>query len=93
MQAQDKLKRSDDVVSREVGGELVLLDLEGGQYFGLDQVGARVWELLGDEPQTIASLADDLAGEFDAPRERIEADLLDLATQMGAQGLVTRLEN
>ena len=53
MQLSDKFAVSDEVVAREVGGEMVLLDLASGQYFGLDTVGGRIWELLSERPRTL----------------------------------------
>jgi hypothetical protein len=35
-----------DQVSSDLGGEVAILDLTGGMYYGLDAVGARVWELV-----------------------------------------------
>lgn len=89
MQMSDRLTVSDDVVTREVGGELVLLDLNSGQYFGLDAVGGRIWELLAESPRDLAQLCDQIEAEFDAPRDRIEADLLALASQLKEQELVS----
>ena len=88
MQLTDRFVVSEDVVAREVGGEIVLLDLNSGQYFGLDSVGGRIWELLSERPHTLAELCDLVEAEFDAPRERIEADLLSLATELKAQELI-----
>lgn len=66
---------SDDVVSRDVAGEMVLLDLASGLYFGLDPVGSRAWERLSDGPADLVQLADLIEAEFDAPRDVIERDL------------------
>lgn len=88
MELSEKFKISDDVVAREVGGEMVLLDLASGQYFGLDSVGGRIWELLTDQPHTLAQLCDEIEAEFDAPRDKIEADLLALAVQLREQELI-----
>lgn len=88
MQLTDRFTVSEDVVVREVGGELVLLDLGSGQYFGLDAVGARIWELLSGQPRRLAELCDLIEGEFDAPRERIEADMIALAAQLKDQDLI-----
>ena len=88
MQLTDSYTISDDVVAREVGGEMVLLDLASGQYFGLDTVGGRFWELLSDRPHTLAELCDAIEAEFDAPRDRIEADMMALAKQMRDQELI-----
>ena len=88
MQLSDSYTTSDDVVAREVGGEMVLLDLASGQYFGLDTVGGRIWELLSDRAHTLSELCDVIESEFDAPRERIEADMMALAQQLSEQELI-----
>lgn len=88
MQLSDAITISDEVVAREVGGEMVLLDLASGQYFGLDPVGARIWELLSERPQSVAELADIIEAEFDAPRATIEGDILALAQQLREKELI-----
>lgn len=88
MQLSDRFTVSDDVVAREVGGETVLLDLSSGQYFGLDTIGGRIWELLSERGQTLKELCDQIEAEFDAPRDRIEADLIVLAKQLSDQELI-----
>lgn len=88
MNLNDTLSVSEEVVARDVGGEMVLLDLASGQYFGLDKVGGRTWELLSQRSYTIAELCDVVEAEFDAPRERIEEDLRALASQLAEQKLI-----
>ncbi len=88
MQLTDRFTVSDDVVTREVSGELVLMDLNSGQYFGLDAVGGRIWELLSESPHQLSELCDKIESEFDAPRDRIESDLIALATQLRDQELI-----
>lgn len=88
MQLSDTFKTSNEVVAREVGGEMVLLDLASGLYFGLDPVGARIWEMLSGGPHSLAQLCDAIEAEFDAPRERIESDLMALAAQLREQELI-----
>lgn len=90
MQLEQRFAVSDDVVAREVGGEVVLLDLASGQYFGLDPVGGRFWELLAERPQSLAELCNSIEAEFDASRERIEKDLLALAAQLQDQELIEK---
>jgi hypothetical protein len=78
---------STDVLFQEVGGEAVLLDLASETYFGLNPVGTRIWQLLGDG-SALQSIRDTLVAEYDAPPEQIETDLLTLATQLSDAGLV-----
>jgi hypothetical protein len=78
---------SPDVLFQEVGEETVLLDLASESYFGLNEVGARIWQLIGDGA-TLQSIFDALVAEFDAEPERIRADLLALVDELAKAGLI-----
>lgn len=82
-----RLSHSDEVLYQEVGGEAVLLDLASEQYFGLDPVGTRIWELM-DGHRLLSDIHDVLCGEFDADRDRIGSDLLALVQSLMDAGLV-----
>lgn len=79
--------RSPDVLSQEVGGEAVLLDMSSEQYFGLNAVGLRVWDLL-TYPIALKAVHQQLCEEFDADPDRIQADLLQVVAQMVDAGLL-----
>jgi len=83
-----KVILSADVLSQEVKGETVLLDLASEQYFGLDDVGTRVWQLLG-EGKSLDELLFILLEEYDVERERLESDITDLLSRLIAAGLVS----
>lgn len=76
-----------DQVSSDLDGEAVILNLSSGVYFGLDPVGARVWELL-QERRTVGDICATMRGEFDVEPERCERELMDLLEQMRTEGLV-----
>ena len=78
---------SNDVLVQEVGGEAVLLDLAGEQYFGLNPVGTRIWALLAPAP-VLEQVHASLCAEFDADPARIETDLLALVQQLAEAGLI-----
>ena len=82
-----RVRPSTEVLAQEVGGEAVLLDLAGERYFGLDPIGTRIWQLLADAP-SLQQVHATLCGEFDAPAERIQADLLALVQELAVAGLV-----
>jgi hypothetical protein len=75
------------VMSRELEGEAVLLDVESGAYFGLDAPGRRVWELLG-EGRSLGEVNAALRSEFAAPAGRIESDVRDLVRDLVREGLL-----
>lgn len=73
---------------REVDGESVLLQIDTGEYFGLDAVGTRIWQLIvekGDLGEVAAAVID----EFDVAAERARGDLDRLVDQLTAMRLVT----
>lgn len=81
------LIRSEEVLYQEVGGEGVLLDLASEQYFGLDPVGTRIWNLL-DGDTCLDRIHAALADEYAADPARIGEDLLALARSLAEAGLV-----
>lgn len=78
---------ADTVVFQSIGGEGVLLDLARETYYGLNAVGMRIWTLLG-EGRDAARIATTLAAEFDAPAERIAADVDGLLAELADAGLI-----
>ena len=61
-----------DQVSCDLAGEAVILRLEQATYFGLDPVGARIWELI-QEPKTLGEIRDALVAEYDVEPVRCES--------------------
>jgi hypothetical protein len=87
MNEATRIRASKDVVSRVVDGEAVLLDLESGKYFGLNEVGARVWEHVQEET-TVGELLVRLLDEFDVEAPQLEADIEELLTELDGKGLI-----
>jgi hypothetical protein len=84
----ESIRVSDEVVSREVGDETMLLDLSSGTYFGLDPVGARFWQLL-EEGKSPIEARETLAAEYDVEPAQLERDLEALLDALASHGLVS----
>jgi hypothetical protein len=82
-----RVRPAADVLFRDLGGEAVLLDVASGSYFGLNEVGARVWQLVA-AGGTLAGIVAALAAEYDVPGERLQADVLALVEDLAANRLV-----
>jgi len=76
-----------NVLIRFLDGESVLLNVETERYFGLDSVGTRMWQLATAAPNVNEAL-DQLESEYDAPRERLRADLSGLLENLVQNGLI-----
>ena len=81
------MKPRDGVIAKMVGSEMVLLDYDRGIYYGLNPVGARVWQLLGDG-STVDQIIDRLTDEYDVARATLEADVTALLRDLEAKELV-----
>lgn len=68
-------KRVAGVVEAEVDGERVLLAPSSLAYFGLNAVGARVWDLVGERPQSLADLVATLTLEYDVDEATCRTDV------------------
>lgn len=75
------------VVAKRVGDEIVIVHLDQGFYYGLDPVGARIWELI-ESGTAVEEIVETLQAEYDAERERIAADVARLVADLEAHGLL-----
>ena len=87
MNLDQTLILSPDVLSQEVSGETVLLDLESESYFGLDAVGTRIWQLIRDSGD-LRTVYNTLLEEYEVDEPRLRADLEALITNACEQGLI-----
>jgi Coenzyme PQQ synthesis protein D (PqqD) len=74
-------------VSCDLAGEVIILGLRDGVYYGLDAVGARVWAAL-QERHTIAEIRDQILREYEVDPERCERDLVALIADLVRHSLV-----
>jgi hypothetical protein len=82
-----KLHVPPDVLVQELQGEAVLLNVRNGQYFGLDDVGTRMWAVL-TTTESFRSACETLLTEYKVEPGRLEQDLKDLVTKLVEHGLV-----
>lgn len=78
---------SSDVLSQEVAGETVLLDLTSEKYFGLDHVGTRVWQLLS-EGTPLSELVALLLTEYEVDEDQLQSDVSSLLESLQEAGLI-----
>ncbi|MBN1955300.1 MAG: PqqD family protein [Anaerolineae bacterium] len=76
-----------DVLFRDVGSEAVILSMGTGKYYGLDEVGTRMWALLA-EHRCLEPVYQALLTEYDVEAGRLEQDLLHLTNELVDCGLL-----
>ena len=83
-----KIKISSEVLTQEVGGETVILDLKTESYFGLDEVGTRIWQLLQQGKDT-QNITETMLDEYDVEEKQLEKDIQNLLTKLNEAGIIT----
>jgi hypothetical protein len=74
-------------VSCDLAGEVVILNMKDGFYYGLNGVGARIWSLL-EEPRRVADIQETLLDEYEVDPQVCETHLMALLKDLAAHGLV-----
>ena len=81
------LTRNPDLVAAGMNGDIVMMSIERGLYFGISGVGTRIWELL-EQPTRIDALAQAIQAEYDVDEATCQRDLLLFAGELVKHGVV-----
>jgi hypothetical protein len=76
-----------DQVSCDLAGEAAILNIKSGVYYGLNPVGARIWDLM-QQPRKVAEIQDEITNEYEVEPERCSRDLVALLEKLFAEGLI-----
>ena len=87
MNLNQKIIFAETVFAQEVDGEMVLLDMESENYFGLDEVGTAIWQAM-QEKETLKEVFDVLLDQYEVEEEMLEHDLSDFVGKLVESGLV-----
>ncbi len=85
------LKRDPDLVAAEMDGDLVMMSVHHGEYYGVGGVGPRIWELL-EHPVSVEQITTTICSEFEVEPERCREDMNGFALQLLEMGLVKTIE-
>lgn len=83
-------QRVDRVVTQRVEDQAILLQVDTGRYYSLDEVSGRVWELC-DGQHSVSAIAAELGREYEAPVEEVERDVLAFLEEMAGERLLNLL--
>jgi hypothetical protein len=84
---------SDDVVAREIEGEIIIVPLVAGigdledELFTLNETGKAIWELL-DGRRSLQEVARELSEKYAAEPEKIQTDVLGLVGELLRRGMI-----
>ena len=75
------------IVAQQAAGQWVLLDVSTGQYYSLDQVGGRIWQLC-DGTRSVRQIAEVVSDEYDAAGQSVEHDVAGLVSDLVGESLL-----
>ena len=75
------------MVSGNMDGEVVMLSIQRGEYFGLDKIGSRIWELI-ENLVSIKEIRSILIEEYDVDEETCLKDLIEFLEDLQNKGLL-----
>ncbi|MBE6949973.1 MAG: lasso peptide biosynthesis PqqD family chaperone [Ruminococcaceae bacterium] len=81
------LSRRAGLMTADMNGSAVMMDIMTGKYYNLGEVGGRIWELL-EEPMTVGALVEKLTGEYDVSAEQCRADIAPFLKTLLERGLL-----
>ena len=84
---ESKVQRNPEMVSGNMDGEIVMLSLQRGEYFGLDKVGSRIWELI-EQLIVVDNIKKVLLDEYEVDVLTCEKDLLEFLEDLESKGLL-----
>ncbi|HEY4785221.1 MAG TPA: lasso peptide biosynthesis PqqD family chaperone [Bacteroidales bacterium] len=84
---QTTVRRNTNMVTSKIDDEIVMMSVENGEYYGLDPVGSRIWELI-EKPIQIADLITTLMDEFEVERENCERDTFEFLKELNTKRLL-----
>jgi hypothetical protein len=87
----DRLSPRDHVFAREFDGELVILDLDGGLYYGLDEIASAAWTRVCDQKKSIREAVSDMLARYEVDEQTLMNDIVALATEWITKGLVQQV--
>lgn len=76
-----------DQVSADLGGEMAILNLKNGVYYGLNEIGAKIWNLI-QAPRKVSEIRDAILEQYEVEPERCERDLLAILQKLLDAGLI-----
>ena len=83
--------RSEELVTSNLDGEVVMMSIDRGKYYGLDPIASQIWELL-ETPCSIRALCDQLLPRYEVGREQGEKDVLAFCQQAREQNIIRVLK-
>lgn len=82
-----RLQRKSDLLFNEIDGEVVMLSIENNEYYGMDKVGSRIWELLKQQ-MSYKDLVAKLMDEYEVSEKQCKEETISFLQKLADKKLV-----
>lgn len=81
------LQRSGDIITSEADGEIVMMNIETGQYHSINEVGSDIWKML-ESPIKLSDICKNLLADYDIDEKTCEDEVLKFVEHLSNEGLL-----
>lgn len=81
------VQRNNEVFANEIDGEVVMMNIQTGKYYGLDDVGTRIWEMMKEEIQ-VQQIIRQLLKEYNVSEQECAQDVMQLLSDLEQNQLI-----
>jgi hypothetical protein len=92
LELSSQITRKNELFYAAVGEELVMMSTEEGNYYGLDPVGRRIWEIIG-KPRTVSDICCELLMDYDVSAAACEVEVLAFLKELVEHRVVNVVAN
>jgi hypothetical protein len=86
-----RIIRKTNFLSSEIDDEVVILNIDKGEYNGLDEIGSDIWNFL-ESPLFLSDLVKILTEKYNVDQQQCTSDVIEFITELEKAGLI-RIEN
>lgn len=81
------ISKKEDAVMAELDGKVVIMSIENGQYYALDEIGTDIWKSI-EGSIAVKSIVEQLVQEYKVSEERCIEDLIAFLQSIESKGLI-----
>ena len=86
------LERNSEMIHANIDNETILMSLTNGEYYGINNIGSKIWELL-ENSMSIGELIENLTTIYDITKEQCETDIVCFLTDMQEKEIIKTVSN
>jgi hypothetical protein len=83
-----KIVRNNEIISSDMDDETVMMNIEKGEYYGINPIGSRIWELI-ETPRKVSNICEKLCEEYDVTQEKCNNDVMHFLNHMAEKKIIT----